>query len=116
MDLVPVVFIVQRQMFFDEEKGEMIYRFPRVDLAAKFGEIKVVYSPTTHPFKTRDVIEKAHRVLGSATIDDYFMPIGNVSLVTIASSIISYYLHGKIKLLHWSARDEDYAKIDCDLF
>ena len=110
------VFIVQRQMFFDEEKGEMIYRFPDVDLATKFGELRIIYSPTTHPFRTRDVIEKAHRVLGSITMDDYFMPIGNVSLVTIASSIISYYLHGKIKLLHWSTRDKDYAQIDCDLF
>ena len=110
------VFIVQRQMFFDEEKGEMIYRFPDVDLAIKFGELRIIYSPTTHPFRTRDVIEKAHRVLGSITVDDYFMPIGNVSLVTIASSIISYYLHGKIKLLHWSARDKEYAQIDCDLF
>jgi len=110
------VFIVQRQMFFDEEKGEMIYRFPDIDLAIKFGELKVIYSPTTHPFRTRDVIEKAHRVLGNITMDDYFMPIGNVSLVTIASSIISYYLHGKIKLLHWSTRDKDYTQIDCDLF
>ena len=110
------VFIVQRQMFFDEEKGEMIYRFPDVDLAIKFGELRIIYSPTTHPFRTRDVIEKAHRVLGNITVDDYFMPIGNVSLVTIASSIISYYLHGKIKLLHWSTRDKDYAQIDCDLF
>ncbi len=111
-----IIFIVQRQMFFDEAKGEMIYRFPGVDLASKFGELRVVYSPTTHPFKTRDVIEKAHRVLGSITKDDYFMPIGNVSLVAIASSVINYYLHGKLKLLHWSARDQDYAQIDCDLY
>ncbi len=110
------VFIVQRQMFFDEDKGEMIYRFPDIDLAREFGEIKVIYSPTTHPFRTRDVIEKAHRVLGGITKDDYFMPIGNVSLVAIASSIIGYYLHGKLKLLHWSSRDKNYAQIDCDLF
>ncbi len=113
---MPIVFIVQRQMFFDEEKGELIYRFPNVELAEKFGELKIVYSPTTHPFKTRDVIEKAHRVIGSATIGDYFLPIGNVSLVTIASSIISHYLGGKIKLLHWSARDCDYVCIECDIF
>lgn len=113
---MPIVFIVQRQMFFDEEKGEMIYRFPDVDLAKKFGELRIIYSPTTHPFKTKDVIEKAHRVLGGITENDYFMPIGNVSLVTIASSIISYYLHGKIKLLHWSVRDKGYVQIECDLY
>jgi len=111
-----IVFIVQRQMFFDEDKGEMIYRFPGVNLAEKFGELRVIYSPTTHPFKTRDVIEKAHRVLGGITKDDYFMPIGNVSLVAIASSIINHYLCDKIKLLHWSSRDKEYVQIDCNLF
>ena len=110
------VYLIQRQMYFDKTTGEFKPRFNNLEKAAKFGEVKAVLSPTSSPFKSDNTVENIHRELGGITKDDYLLPMGNVTLVGIAIAIAAYYLDGRIKLLHWSQRDDEYIPLEMSLF
>lgn len=110
------VFVVQKQMRFDETSGELVSRFKTLDKAKRFGKIEYLLSPTAHPFNPDHVVGDLHDKLKDFSTDDYLLLIGNPALIGMATAIAANYCGGKIKLLQWSGRHGDYAEISVRIF
>ena len=110
------VFIVQKQMFLDKSIGEFVIKFPDILKAERYGNLSVMLSPTDHPFDPVYIASEIQNAIADMTRDDYLLPVGNTTLVAIATAIVANHLEGEFKLLHWSARDNDYVVLNYHLF
>lgn len=110
------VYIVQRQMKFSHEEGSMKPRFETIEKAREYGEIKELLPSNSHPYKPEVILEKLSKIIPNMTSDDWVVPVGNPTLVGLAVSMIADHFDGKIKMLHWSNRDEKYVPIEVDVF
>ena len=110
------VFVVQKQMRFDERTGELVPRFKTLDKAGKFGVLEYLLSPSAHPFNPSNIIGDLHEKLKVFNDDDYLLLIGNPALIGMATSVAAHYNGGKVRLLQWSGRQGDYAEISVRMF
>lgn len=110
------VFVVQKQMKFDQERKELVPRFPSIDKALKWGEIEFVLSPSAHPFNPDTVLGDIHEKLSGYSDDDHLLLIGNPSLIGMTTSIAAYYNNGTVKFLQWSGRHGEYTEIVAKIF
>ena len=110
------VFVVQKQMRFDEETGELVPRFKTLSMAEKFGKLSYLLSPSAHPFHPEDVIGDLHDKLKNFNDGDYLLLIGNPALIGMTTAIAGHNNSGKVKLLQWSGKQRDYAKISVRMF
>lgn len=110
------VFIVQKQMRFDDETGELVSRFKTLDKAERFGKLEYLLSPSAHPFNPPNIIGDLHEKLKGFTDEDFLLLIGNPALIGMATAVASHYNGGKLKLLQWSGRQGDYAEISVRMF
>lgn len=110
------VYVVQKQMRFDQDSGELVPRFNTLDLAEKWGEMKYLLSPSAHPFGTDSVIGDLHEKLKEYTPDDHLLLIGNPALIGMATAIAAHYSGGDVRFLQWSGRSGDYAEISAKIF
>lgn len=110
------VFVVQKQMRFDETLGQLVPRFSTIEKAEKFGELEYLLSPSAHPFDSSTVIGDLHDRLKDFCDDDNLLLIGNPSLIGMATAIASHYNNGLVNLLQWSGRDNEYTKISARIF
>lgn len=110
------VFIVQKQMRFDDGTGELVPRFRTLDRAERFGALEYLLSPSAHPFNPSNVIGDLHEKLRNFGDGDYLLLIGNPALIGMATSVASHYNGGKVKFLQWSGRQSDYAEISARMF
>lgn len=105
------VFVVQRQMKYDQQRGELAPKFG-LEAAEEFGEIVYILSPTASPFSWASVREDMHRVLADFSDDDFFLPTGNPCLMVAAGAIAADYNNGRVKALQWSGKDQRYIVVD----
>jgi hypothetical protein len=110
------VFVVQKQMRFDETTGELVPRFRTLEKAARFGQIEYLLSPSAHPFNPEHIIGDLHEKLKSYTEKDYLLLIGNPALIGMATAVAGHYNGGVLKLLQWSGHQGDYAEISVRMF
>jgi hypothetical protein len=110
------VYVVQKQMRFDEGSGELVPRFKTLDRAQRFGAIEYLLSPSAHPFNPEHIIGDLHDKLKEFGDQDYLLLIGNPALIGMAATVASHYNGGKLKLLQWSGRQGDYAEISVRMF
>lgn len=105
------VYAIQYQMKFDQQKGELVPRFPLINKAEKFGKIEYLLSPSAHPFNPETVLGDLHEKLSGFSDDDHLLLIGNPALIGMATVIASYYNNGRVRFLQWSGRNTDYIEI-----
>ena len=107
------VYAVQKQMKFDQEKKELVPRFTSINKAERWGEIVYLLSPSAHPFSPELVLGDIHEKLSSFSDDDHLLLIGNPGLIGMTTAIACYYNEGRVKLLQWSGRHNEYTEIIC---
>ncbi len=105
------VFAVQRQMKFDQLKGELVERFPSIHKAERYGRIEFLLSPSASPFNSEVILGELHDKLKSFTNDDHLLLIGNPVLIGMAVSIASFYNSGQVRFLQWSGKHFEYTEI-----
>ena len=110
------VFAVQMQMRFDNEKRELVERFPSINRADKWGKIKFILSPSANPFKPELVIGDIHECLSGFNDNDYLLLIGNPVLIGMATAIAANNSGGLVNFLQWSGRHNTYTEITARLF
>jgi hypothetical protein len=110
------VFVVQKQMRFDEGTAELVPRFRTLDKAERFGKLEYLLSPSAHPFNPEHIIGDLHEKLKGYTDADHLLLIGNPALIGMATVVASHYNEGRVKLLQWSGRQGDYAEVSVRMF
>ncbi|MGW8178857.1 MAG: hypothetical protein ACWGQW_08865 [bacterium] len=104
------VFVVQKQMRWDQTKGELV---PKFDLspAEKFGAVTYLLSPTAGPFNPGPIIKELRAKLSDIKSTDYLLLIGNPCLIGWALAIALKHTGGKVNLLQWSGKEQSYLPI-----
>ena len=110
------VFAVQQQMRFDQAKGELVPRFTSIKKAERWGEIEYLLSPSAHPFNPELVLGDLHEKLSRFSDSDYLLLIGNPGLIGMATSLAAYYNEGRVRLLQWSGRHNEYTEISFKIY
>ena len=110
-----IVYVVQKQMRFDNKSGELVPRFD-LDPASKFGEFKYLLSPTASPFKVDSILKDLKRSLQEYTSNDWLLLIGNPCLIGWAVSLAAHYNGGQVNLLQWSGKDQSYLPVQGQLY
>jgi hypothetical protein len=108
------VYAVQSPRRRDLQTRKMV---PRYDLAPAniYGEVKELLSPTTKPFNPAPIIDELYIKLENFSDDDYIICIGNPILLAIAVTVASDINDGKVKLLQWHGKKEEYIAVDVDM-
>lgn len=109
------VFILQKQMRWDERQGDLV---PKFDLssAEQYGEFEWLLSPTAAPFNSAPIIAELHEKLADYGDDDYLLLVGNPCLIGFATSIAADNNEGRVKLLQWSGKEHAYIVVEAALF
>lgn len=110
------VFVVQKQMRFDERTGELVPRFRTLYKAKRFGDLEFLLSPSAHPFNPENVMGDLHDKLRDFCDEDHLLLIGNPALIGMATSVASHHNGGRVRLLQWSGRQGDYTEISVRIF
>jgi hypothetical protein len=110
------VFIVQKQMRFDHQKGELVPKFPSIDKAEQFGKFVYLLSPTASPFNAQKLVDEMTKKLENFGNEDYLLLIGNPVLIGMASGIAADRNLGMLHFLQWSGRDSNYVPIHVRLY
>ena len=105
------VYIVQQQMKFDQERGELVPRFTSINKAERWGELVYLLSPSAHPFNSELVLGDLHEKLSGFRDGDHLLLIGNPGLIGMATAIAAHYNHGSVSLLQWSGKHGEYTEI-----
>ncbi len=110
------VYVVQKQMRYDSDKGISVPRFPTIALAEKFGSLVYCLNPNEHPFEPESVVGNLHEALKDFNQDDYLILVGNPVILGLATAIASHYNSGNVTFLQWSNRSNDYIPIITRMF
>lgn len=110
------VYIVQKQMRFDDKTGSLVPRFKTLDRAEKFGRFEYLLSPSAHPFNPDNIIGDLHEKLKDFCDEDYLLLIGNPVLIGMAAAVASHHNNGRLRFLQWSGRQNDYAEVSARIF
>lgn len=109
------VFVVQKQMRFDHNKGDLVPRFATINKAKRWGDLSYLLSPTASPFHSEPIIEELTKKLAKFCDEDRLVLIGNPVLIGMASSVASRSNSGRVVFLQWSGKDNDYLEIKTDM-
>jgi len=110
------VFAVQQQMRFDQTSKELVPRFTSIKKAERWGDIVYLLSPSAHPFNPDLVLGDLHEKLSGFSDQDYLLLIGNPGLIGMATALAAYYNEGRVKLLQWSGRHNEYTEIIAKIY
>lgn len=110
------VFVVQKQMRFDQDTGNLVPRFQTLEKASEYGTLEYLLSPTAHPFNPSFIVGSLHEKLKNFNDEDYLLLIGNPVLIGMATVVASHYNGGKFRLLQWSGRHNEYSAISVRMF
>lgn len=110
------VYAVQQQMRFDQAKGELVPRFTSIKKAERWGDIVYLLSPSAHPFNPDLVLGDLHEKLSGFNDEDHLLLIGNPGLIGMATALAAYYNEGRVKLLQWSGRHNEYTEIQTKIY
>lgn len=110
------VYVVQEQIVFDGRTGQNTPRFPTIEKAKVFGDLKYILEPNAHPFNQEAILGKFHASLVNFSDDDYLILVGNPILLGMATSIAANYNSGRVKFLQWSGRGERYIVVQSEMF
>ncbi len=107
------VYIVQVHQHYNKATGELEEKFD-FSAAEKFGEIEVLMSPTAKPFDADPIVNELYIKLQDITDDDYMICTGNPGLMVMAFAVAADLNGGRIKMLQWNGRKQEYIPIQVD--
>lgn len=107
------VYVVQKQMRFDTEIGELVPRF-NLEPAKKYGSIKFLLSPTANPFNPNNIVPDLHDKLCDITPEDHLLLLGNPCLIGLCCTVAAHYTDGRLNLLQWRGIEQEYVAIRAD--
>lgn len=110
----PIVYVVQKQMRFDRNLGELVPRFD-LEPAEQFGRFVYLLSPSAAPWKPESVLTDLHKRLKDYTDQDYLLLIGNPCLIGFAVAVAAKHNNGRVNLLQWHGRDRAYLKVCAEI-
>jgi len=107
------VYAVQEPRTFDHATKKWK---PRVNIRAAeaFGEV-VTLIPHDHvhaALVTQPTLYKLRRLLRDYSDDDYILPVGDVTLVAMATAVAMRENRGKARLLRWSRERREYDVVE----
>jgi hypothetical protein len=108
------VFVVQKQMRWDESRGELV---PKFDLssAQQYGEVVYLLTPTASPFNPEPIVEELGQKLADFGDGDSLLLVGNPCLIGWATALAAASNEGRVRLLQWSGRHREYIPVEADL-
>lgn len=109
------VYVVQKQMKYNAETGQNEPRFSTITKAERWGELHYCLQPGQHPFNMEPVLGSLHEALSGFSDEDHLVLVGNPVLIGLATAIASHYNDGKVSFLQWSARSNDYVKLQSEI-
>lgn len=100
--------------FRDRSTGQLV---PKYDLTAAqcHGEIVELLSPTAKPFNPGPIIDELYIKLKEFNDDDHIICIGNPILLSLAVSIAADVNDGRVGLLQWHGKKQEYESVEVDL-
>lgn len=110
------VFVVQRQMRWDNERKELVPRFPEVERAEEFGKLSYILSPSDHPYNPDLILGKIHSALQEFNDQDHVLLIGSPALIGMVTAIAAHYNAGRVNFLIWNGKHSSYDKIESRMF
>tara|TARA_R110000772_G_scaffold30806_13_gene76540 strand:+ start:1700 stop:2038 length:339 start_codon:yes stop_codon:yes gene_type:complete len=110
------VYAVQQQMRFDQTSKKLVPRFTSISKAEQWGSIVYLLSPSAHPFSPSLVLGDLHEALCNFGDEDHLLLIGNPGLIGMATALAAHYNRGRVKLLQWSGRHNEYTEIITEIY
>jgi sugar/nucleoside kinase (ribokinase family) len=104
------VYVVQNHLRYDPEKGELVPRY-NISPAERFGKLKFILTPRATAARPEEVIAKMDLILRGFTDADYLLLIGNPVLIGWATALAAAHNGGRVQLLVWSGKDQDYTPV-----
>ena len=105
------VYVVQKQMRWDEKRQELVPKFPDIHRAEEFGDLEYLLSPKAAPWNAPSIMRDLHHKLRHYTSEDYLLLIGNPCLIGWTVAVASQYSGGKVNLLQWSGQHRKYIAV-----
>lgn len=110
------VYVVQKQMRYNQETGKSEPRFPTIVRAEKFGELQYCLAPNEHPMIMDSVLGHLHESLSGFNDDDYLVLVGSPILLGCATAIAAHYNEGRVNFLQWSAKEGGYLVVQAEIY
>ena len=110
-----VVYIIQKQMRYDERKRGLVPRFD-LEPAKQYGELCYLLSPTAEPTDPEPVLKALRERLEHVTADDYLLLVGNPCLIGWATAIAADRTEGRVNFLQWHSRERRYLAVRAKIF
>ena len=107
------VYVVQSTRKRDQRDGSFKPKFD-LEPAKTWGELVELVSPTAKPFNAQVLIDEMREKLKDFSDEDYLLPIGNVTIISMAVTLAQEQNNGRVKLLQWSGTNQSHVSIQCD--
>lgn len=106
---MPKVFIPHLVTKYDHARDKIV---PTFDFrpASKFGELVLLLDDQVDTAFYQQTIEKLKVSLSDITIHDYFVPVGDPSIIAACAAIIADKI-GVIRLLKWDRQSRSYLEL-----
>ncbi len=109
------VFVVQRQLRWDEQSQGLVSKFD-LEPATEHGELVFLLGSNASPFSPKKIIPELHTKLAEFSDHDHLLLIGNPCLIGWAVAIAADYNEGRVSLLQWSGKDHRYVTVRASVF
>lgn len=111
------VYVVQKQLKLDKSTGDLVPRFPTIEIAREYGELEYLLSSSASPFNPAPIISELQEKLYNFCDLDHLLLIGNPVLIGLVVAIAADANQGAVKMLQWSGTESRYKLIEAvDLF
>lgn len=111
--MLPKVYIPQLIERWDPTHERMAPAYDFTDAAA-YGTLTPILSREDNTLFLAHVVSKAKAVLNDFTEDDYFVAVGDPSIISICASLI-FRKVDKLKMLKWDRRRASYIVLEINL-
>lgn len=113
--MTPRVFVVQRQLRWDEKTQGLVSKFD-LEPAREHGELVFLLGSSAAPFSSRSIIADLHRGLEDFGDNDHLLLIGNPCFIGWATAIAADNNDGRVAMLQWSGKDRRYLSVRSSVF
>ena len=110
-----VVYVIQKQMQWDERRGELVSRF-NLEPARQYGDFVFLLPSTAGPFSPEETLEQLREKLEPITPDDHLLLVGNPCLIGWATAIAADLTGGQVNLLQWHGKERRYIEVRANIF
>ena len=107
------VYVVQNQHKLDKCTQCLVPKF-EFKGAKVYGELEFLLSPTASPFSTGPLIDELKDKLRDFSDEDHLLLVGNPVLIGCSMSIAAEANHGRVRVLQWSGKAQEYRSISVD--